>query len=311
MNDVEVRSAEGVTLGTVHAAIVRRALKHQRAKLIDGVLYMPEGVNELPSFRPGEDKMTEHMTSDTIRTPFSGLLTEEHKSTRTIWVMNLGETIVSLSVRLPGGEFEYESVPPGPEPVCLTDRIPYDALVASTDFTRVMRRRPSILKMMTQSEVADFYRDRAVSKGLVTVDGTPDIEAAIEDAENRRRRDRLQSAGTSPIERDANGNVVFSPPKSALELAGVSTDGRQAAQSDPTVRDVKNEKIQPLPIHPRVATILAESAVGVPDRLSAEDTLRKFELLGDLSTRSLEEIRNTASYAAVKAWANKKLQSKE
>lgn len=309
MNDVEVRNADGVILGAVHPGVARRALKYQGAKMIQGVLYMPEGINTLPSFRPG-DSMTDTNTQPNISALYGlgSMLTAEHAQRKTVWVLNLGETVLSMTINLPQGNFEYLSIQPGPEPTCVTDRVPYEALERSSDFTRFARARPAVMKLMSEEEVLNFYKQRAIERGLVTLSGEPDVAAAIEEVEERRRRDRMQAAGTSPIERDENGNIVFSPPKSALELAGMERQGQPTQV--PSARDVK---IAPPALHPRVATILAESGVGVPNRLSAEDTLRKLQLLGQLSNRSLEEIRNNATYPTIKAWADQKLreQAKE
>ena len=52
----------------------------------------------------------------------------------------------------------------------------------------MLSRRPPALQLLTQEEYESFFAGKAKNRGLVDGEGQPDIDAAIDEAEERRRR---------------------------------------------------------------------------------------------------------------------------
>ena len=115
-----------------------------------------------------------------------------------IYVQNLADAQVSCEFPIAQGRTEGFTFPYNRDPINLTQHIPFHAIKGSMDFRKMLSRRPPALQLLSQEEYESWFAKKAKRKGFKTVDGEPDVDAAIEDAENIRQKNKDYTANTSP-----------------------------------------------------------------------------------------------------------------
>ena len=154
---------------------------------------------------------------------------------RDIWIQNISATLLSMQFEVAQGQLSSVSVGVSPDPLCLTQHVPFDAIKRSIDFRKLVNRTPAIMRLLTEDDVMRHFADKAKANNLFAVDpetGTqvPDIARAVQLAEQERLdalHVPLPVGELPPMAVNAAGQVMFSPPRSAQELMGIipSPDG--------------------------------------------------------------------------------------
>lgn len=245
MNDerkVLVVDARERFVGYVNAAVARRALKEQRARIwrkSPFVIMLPPGVDALPAFKIAERTSMYTPTNTVNAGPMNWF--KFFQEERELWVQNISATQLSMQFELGPGLTSGVLVPVGPDPVCITNEVPFESVKKSIDFRKFLNRVPAVMKLLTAEQAMDIYADKARAMHAFIPDpatgrDVPNVAAAIEHAERERRQLTTRPTDEGTIV-GPNGQITFAPPKTAQELMnmnmpqhmGVSETAAQAA----------------------------------------------------------------------------------
>ena len=211
---------------------------------------------------------------------------------RDVYLQNLSDKQLSLQFELPGGAVESFLVPAVKDPINLSQHIPWQAIVNSTDLRRMSTKRPAILNLMNEDQYREYYANKAKRYEILTDDGKPDIEKAIEVAETKanliRNHQPLPDApDPKPIHdvvRDADGKQVAKP----FEMAASEEICRPKILH--LVNQVGNPKLED------------------KDRMPVKAFLEEVENLPNLTVDELEYILAHGYYKTVKKWAKAEME---
>lgn len=265
-SDVIVLDASNKFLEYTHPARARQLLKEKSAVVYSRqpfAIQLLRIVNGPVVLTSREDKMA--VTN----------YTDFFKSERDIYVQNISNCQVSVMFEVGPGHTESHLFVNSPDPVNLTQRVPFQAVKSSMDFRKMLNRQPPALRLMTEEQYREYYSKSAANKGLETV------EDAIDAAE--RSRVEIQ-------------NHVLDKPVDLLKESEskVSTDEIQLEEDVISPR-VLNLCLQ---VHPS----LSEQV-----RLSAQSFLTELESIGKLGLQDWEYIQGHGYYKSVKNLAKKKV----
>lgn len=147
---------------------------------------------------------------------------------RELWVQNISATQLSMQFEISPGHIAGVLVPIGADPICMTNEVPFDAIKKSLDFRKFLNRIPAVMKLLTTEQADQYFAEKAQALGAYVQDPetgrmVPNVQAAREYAERERRNLTTRPAGDDTVIAP-NGQVYFSPPKSALELQGMNQE---------------------------------------------------------------------------------------
>lgn len=95
---------------------------------------------------------------------------------REVFIQNVGGTQISLQFKN-GQSEEHLTIPNTRKPYNLTSHLPFDAIKYSTDFRKILMRRPQVLVLVEEDDFLKYYETLAESKGT-------SIEEEIDEAEH-------------------------------------------------------------------------------------------------------------------------------
>ena len=224
--------------------------------------------------------------------------TEFFKEERDIYVQNLANAQVSCEFPLGQNRTEGFLFPRNRDPINLTQFIPFDAIKSSMDFRKMLNRRPPALQIMENKEYEADYANKAKAMGIVDDKGKPDVEGAVDAAEEKRRR---------TADRQLREHVTDKSPEPIHEIIekGTGPGGMPGAlgerQRVATTEIVGEDEI----INPRILHLCNQVKSEVPDeeRMPASQLLEAFQELPDLSLDDYEYVRSHGYYKTVKKWA--------
>lgn len=285
---VQVQRADGSHAEDVNPAEARRAVKDGLARWLcknPPVIELDSLWDHLP--RTYGRARERHFMKTT--TDFFNLFQEE----KPLWVKTLVPGQVSLTIQLGNGQDTSLLVPHSGDPVSLTDQAPFHALKMSMDIRKLAlprqvkgaggapRLKPPAIRIMTQDEVREHYRKKAIKLDYRTPEGEPDVERAME--------------------------PVITEPASPRLLDRVDNAG---ADEDQPMN--KPPKPQPLyvaeAIEPRVLQLCLEANPTDNDNpLPADAMLLELDNMGPLNEDSLQHILANGHHASVKKWAQAEL----
>lgn len=227
--------------------------------------------------------------------------TEAFKEEKDVYVQNLADAQVSCEFPLGEGRVEGFTFRHSRDPVNLTQHIPFGAIKNSMDFRKMLSRRPPALQLLTQKEYEAYYSKKAKARGLVNHDGEPDIDAAIDTAEERRRRtsDRNMREFVSDKKPDPIHEVV----ERGTGPGGAARFGERNRVAHPDV--VAEDEV----INPRVLHLCnqVKAELDEEEKMSAQELLESLQDIPTLSLDDLEHIRAHAYYKTVKRWAKNEM----
>jgi hypothetical protein len=82
-----------------------------------------------------------------------------------IWVVNNTKEPSCLVALSFGREVKFPPLPPGPDPICLTEQIPHKALANSYDFRQAVQKR--LLRLITNDSALDYFEKNAGRKAAI------------------------------------------------------------------------------------------------------------------------------------------------
>lgn len=242
--------------------------------------------------------------------------TEFFKEEQDIWVRNIGNRQVSLEFLTSGGNSIGRCIPQVPDPINLTQDVPWEAIKNSHDFRRMLRRQPPLLVLMTSSEVEEWFSEKARKRELFTADPTtgervPDTARALEMAEERVQKltRHAQDHGIklrSPHPHASVNNPGFAPPASAQ-----AADARDQGTAGPSRGDTANLGDRPVQlrerVHPRVLNItnaLKPATDGSPPSMEPADALDELEAMAaQLTSQDARYLQHNVPSIPVQRWA--------
>lgn len=271
--------------------------------------------------------IVDSVTARTVTNWFKFFQTE-----RELWVQNTSATQLSMQFEVAPGHYTGVLVPIGPDPVCLTNEVPFESIKKSLDFRKFLNRVPAVLRLMTEEQAHEYYTARARNLGAYVTDPetgkpVPNVAAAIEHVERERKQATARPEGEESTVMGPDGQVRFMPPRSAQELmgaqmvpagaAGPAGGGFTAQASGPPTgfsnlgsAPVMTEQL----IHPRVLHLCQQVSAEVEAnlRMPAEQLFREVrQLESALKRDDFEYIQSHGLYLTVKKWAKERLRAIE
>ena len=351
--DVLVVDAHERFVGYVHWAVARRALKDKRARMFRRNPYaimLPPGVMRLPSFEVAGDQMHNANTFPTAAQP-QGVTNwfKFFQEERELWVQNISATQLSMQFEVAPGNYAGVLVPLSPDPLCITNEVPFDAVKKSIDFRKFLNRVPAVMRLMTTEQAHQYYAEKARSLNAFIDDPmtgkvVPNIAAAIEHTELERKRATTRPAGDDTVI-GPDGQVRFSPPKSAQELMNMHSEPHmgvnaqaaaaagvqhvpqgfanapgfvqqaQAGNFSPAAAGFANVGDQPVMmdqvVKPQVLALCQQVSMQLPanQRMPAEQLFRELQRLqAALGLEDFQYIESNGTYKTVKKWARENQQ---
>jgi len=223
--------------------------------------------------------------------------TEYFREERDVYVQNISNAQLSLEFNMGEGRVEGFTIPSIRDPINLTQHIPFIAIKNSMDFRKLLSRRPPVLNLLSQEEYEAYYAKRAKARGMVTADGDPDVDAAIDMAEEKRRR-------TS--DKTLRENVTDEKPAPIHEVIEKGTGPGGAARFGERQRVAPSELVsEDEVISPRVLHLCNQVKAELEEnqRMPATDLLEALQEIPNLKIDDYEHIRAHGYYKTVKKWA--------
>ena len=222
--------------------------------------------------------------------------TDYFREERDVYVQNISNAQLSLEFNLGEGRVEGFTVPPNRDPINLTQSLPFAAIKNSMDFRKMLSRRPPVLTLLSQKEYEAYFAKRAKARNML-IDGKPDIEAAIDAAEEKRRR-------TS--DKNLRETIADKVPEPIHEVIERGTGPGGATRFGERERVAHSEFVsEDEVINPRVLHLCNQVKAELEDheRMPSAELLEALQELPTLTLHDLEHIRAHGFYRAVKKWA--------
>jgi hypothetical protein len=224
--------------------------------------------------------------------------TEYFKDDRDVFVQNISNAQVSCEFPIGNNQTEGFLFPPSRDPINLTQHIPFDAIKRSLDFRKHLGRRPPVLQLLTEEEYDGYFAKSAKSRGMTDAKGEPDVDAAIDAAEERRMR--RAGRDTREFVTDRAPDPIHTVIESGSGPGGVPM-GLGERQRVAPIETVTEDEI----INPRVLHLCNQVKAEIPEeeRMPAAELLQGLQDLPSLRLDDYEYIRAHAFYKTVKKWA--------
>lgn len=227
--------------------------------------------------------------------------TEYFKEERDVYVQNLANSQVSCDFPVGHNRTEGFLFPYNRDPINLTQHIPFEAIKQSMDFRKMLSRRPPALQLLTQEEFEAYYSKKANSMGLKDTDGKPDIDAAIDTTEEKRRR---------TADRNLREKVADRTPDPIHEVVESGTGPGGIPRFGERQRVAPHEMVtEDEIINPRILHLCNQVKNEIPEeeRMPAKELLEELQSIPDLRLDDLEHIRAHGYYKSVKKWAKQQM----
>jgi hypothetical protein len=341
--EVLVVDAQEQAVGYVPWAVARRALKARQVKMhrrSPPVLMLPPGEHRLPSFRTARKErvmstLNNPATNNPLAVPAPGagrpasaMVANWFKffqEERELWVQNTSSTQVSIQFEIGPGQTAGVLVPVGSDPVCLTNEVPFESIKKSFDLRKLLNRVPGVLRLISAEDAEAYFVARAQAANSYTTDPAtgklvPNVSAAMAEAERLRQASRSVGEETAVV--DTDGQVRFTPPRSALELQAINSeaagnvaegeDGNRTAAGRMTPQDIAAAGFANGPVRsdqvvrPALLNLCQQVSLQLPKaaRMEAKpffEAIRRME--ATLTLEELQYIEAHGNYRTVKKWA--------
>jgi hypothetical protein len=261
--------------------------------------YLREGKAKVFSKNPFAIQLLHSKPTSSIRRKKMAIknFTEYFKVERDVYVQNIANAQLSLEFNMGEGRVEGFTIPPSRDPINLTQHLPFSAIKNSMDFRKLLSRRPPVLSLLSQEEYEAFFAKRAKARKMMTPQGEPDVDAAIDASEEKRRR-------TS--DKNLRENVASSTPDPIHDVVERGTGPGGAARFGERQRVSHSELIsEDEVINPRVLHLCNQVKAEIEDheRMSANDLLEALQEIPNLGIDDFEHVRAHGYYKSVKKWA--------
>lgn len=261
--------------------------------------YLKEGKAKVFSKNPFAIQLLHAKPTSSIRRKQMAVknFTEYFKEERDVYVQNISSAQLSLEFPMGEGRVEGFTIPANRNPLNLTQHIPFDAIKRSMDFRKMLSRRPPVMILLTQKEYEAFFAKIAKSRNMMTAEGEPDVDAAIDAAEERRRRTSDKNLRETVTDRapDPIHEVV----EKGSGPGGAAHFGERQRVSPSEI--VAEDEI----INPRILHLCnqVKAEIEEHERMPAQELLEALQEVPNLSLDDYEHIRAHGYYKSVKKWA--------
>lgn len=194
-----------------------------------------------------------------------------------IWVRNTKEGNVVMQIGTPPN-IDKLVVPPGKDPVCLTEQAPNDVLKACLDLTKLIKS--DTLSLLDPAYAESYYAKNLERKAIVEAKINKILNNVRED-ETPRRVDGLTEEDLRPKSKPRKNPMLD-----------------EMTPSSKTRKRVAN-------VHPKINEVCLKAKHGAIDERSALETLLEQE--GVLQEADYQYLMNNGVFSGLKRWAKKRL----
>ena len=223
--------------------------------------------------------------------------TEYFKDEREIYVQNVSNAQVSVEFPVAPNRNEGFLFPNNRDPINLTQHFPFEVIKRSTDLRKMINRRPSVLNVLSKDEYSAYFASKAKSRGLVDSKGRPDIDAAIDQSEESRRR---------TADKTMREPIATSTPEPLHDVTERGSGPNGEAMFGEHVRVTSREIVsEDDVINPRVLHLCnqVKAELDAEQRMASTELLEALQAIPDLTLDDYEHIRSHGYYKTVKKWA--------
>jgi hypothetical protein len=199
-----------------------------------------------------------------------------------VYLMNVSNTQISLRIKTGMNQEENILIPKTNRPICITKEFSSEDLSQSSDFRKIMNRRPPVIVLLTEEEYIKWHEDRAKKLGT-TVDEEIYTSSEYDSMLTNPHRDKVEAQLPKTLEE---------------RIAEESMAEKESVEV----------------ITPRVMGLLAEVATNVPkeEKMKCEDIMHELESMeSDLTREDFQKIASDGFYKRVRNWATKHLDEME
>ena len=287
--EVIIIDSEKRFLEYVHPGRARRMVKEKKAKVFSKSPFA------IMLLRPVSSSSIRRRKEMTVRN-----FTEYFKDERDVYVQNMASAQVSVEFPINNNRTEGFTFPHSRDPINLTQHIPFDAIKGSMDFRKMLSRRPPALQLLSEDEYTAYFSKRASKRGMTTTEGEPDIDAAIDQSEEKRRR---------TADRTMREHVADKAPPPIHEVIEKGTGPGGAKHFGERERVMSSEVVtEDEIINPKVLHYCnqVKAEIEEEERMPARELLEALEDIPELKLDDLEHIRAHGYYKSVKKWAKQR-----
>lgn len=239
-----------------------------------------------------------------------------------VWVQNLTDMQISLDIETGNGQSQGKLIPPSPDPLNLTEEFAFEALKKSNNFRKTVAKRvngrPQLI-LLTAEQVDAYYEAKARAMGAVYADGTANIDAALDAAEQTRRKLTTREVDGEHV--NASNLQGFAPPKSAQELIAIH-QAQQGIQAGPGMLRSTREQagmafnaqqggiLMEEVVNPKVLHLCQQVNPQIPveSRMPAADFFSALQTMqANLRLEDYQHIESHGTYRTVKTWARQQI----
>lgn len=286
--EVIVLDSENKFLEYTNPGMARKLLKEKKAKIF--------------SRNPFSIKLIRNVKTSSIRRKTMAVknFTDYFKEERDVYVQNMSNSQVSMEFPMGNNRVEGFTLPPTRDPVNLTQEIPFEAIKRSMDFRKMLSRRPPAIQLLDEEQYLTYFKKKAASRGLKTSDGAIDVDAAIDDAADKRKRMQDRSVKTT----ESTPEPLHEVTERGTGPGGAKRFGEKERVT--STAPVSEEEM----INPRVLHLCnqVKSELEDKERMSARDLLEALEDIPNLKLDDYEHVRAHGYYRSVKKWAKKQME---
>lgn len=239
-----------------------------------------------------------------------------------VYVQNISDKQISLEIEIGPGVTAPELIPPTPNPINLTERFSFEALSKSANFRRALSKkrngRPELI-LLDPVQVEGYYAVMAQQNQWVGMDGSPDLDKAMDEAE--KARIALISIPTETKNISPSNSINFAPPKTAQELIALNLASRgiemgpdgsfqsmraQAGHGMMTGDQMEMRET----VSPKVLDLCQQVNPQIPEgqRMKCEDFFRVLQSMSaTLRLEDYQHIEAHGTYRSVKNWARQRI----
>jgi len=227
--------------------------------------------------------------------------TDYFKEEKDVYVQNIADAQVSVDFPLGHGRTEGFLFAHNRDPLNLSQYIPFQAIKDSMDFRKMLSRRPPALQLLSKEEYESYFKKKASTMGLHTQEGKPDVDAAIDASEERRRRTADKNLRETVTDKDPE--PIHEVVEKGSGPGGMPMFGerqRVAAKEMVSEDDV---------INPRILHLCNQVKAEIPEeeRMPAKDLLDALQDVTNLKIDDYEHVRSHGFYKSVKKWAKQEM----
>lgn len=258
---------DGELLSYTHPAKARKHLKSGKFKV-----YSKEPFIVQLTTREGNMPKRKKVTSITN---FSEYFKNARDNYQDIYVQNISNAQISMSVPVGVNQIESITLPKTRKPYNLCQDVPFDALANSMDLRKLVNRRPEALRLITEEEYMKHYENLAKRN---KTSANEEIDRALELKRTLAMKPRDQGPR----------------PKTTEELA---LERSNASDEEEFLEEIK--------ITPRIVGLCSQVGHGIEkqDMLKAADMLEELkEIEDELTSADFEYLMTNGHYKTVRNW---------